>query len=126
MGNNQMWTVARYSNGNWETGGKPEDYDDTCEIFIIEGNDRTLVKKKAQGCRSKLRQRDKQVFSKLKAGDDLGHFGGNGIIVEQKNEKSVTSSGGDLFTLDDLRKMRMRYEFKTGLFTVALIRGSVR
>jgi len=118
----QMWTVARWPGGTWDTGGKPSDYDDSCEIFTIEGTDRAVVKKKAQGHRGKLRSQDKLTFERLKTGDDLGHFCGKGRTVERKNAKSVVS-GGDRFTLDDLRAMRRRYQFKTGLFTFALSRG---
>lgn len=121
----KMWTVARWPDGTWDAGGEPSDYDDSCEVYIMEGTDRAVVKRKAQGCRNKLRSQDKLAFGKLKAGDNLGHFGCKGRVVERRSTNSVVS-GGDLFTLDYLRKMRMRYQFKTGLFTVALTRGSVR
>lgn len=121
----KMWTVARWPDGTWDTGGEPSDYDDSCEVYIIEGTDRAVVKRKAQGCRNKLRSQDRLAFARLKVGDNLGRFGDKGRIVDRKNAKSVVS-GGELFTLDDLREMRRRYQFKTGLFTVALSRGSVR
>lgn len=54
------WTVARFKNGSWTTGGNPSDSDYAdCEVFVIEAPDRKTATKKAQATRSKQR-RDKQ------------------------------------------------------------------
>lgn len=53
------WTVARFPNGSWTTGGKPnsEDYEN-CEVFVIEADSREHATKKAQAKRSRQRKRD--------------------------------------------------------------------
>lgn len=35
------WTVARFPDGSWTTGGKPNDPDyANCEVFEVDANDR--------------------------------------------------------------------------------------
>ncbi len=49
----QLWTVARFPNGFWSTGGKPTDPDYAqCEVFTISATSRDEAKKKAQARRS--------------------------------------------------------------------------
>lgn len=49
----QLWTVARFPNGFWSTGGKPTDPDYAeCEVFAILATSREQAKKKAQARRS--------------------------------------------------------------------------
>ena len=43
------WTVARFPNGEWTTGGAPTDRDYAeCEIFVVDARSRCEAKKKAQ------------------------------------------------------------------------------
>lgn len=49
----QLWTVARFPNGFWSTGGKPTDPDYAeCEVFTILATSREQAKKRAQARRS--------------------------------------------------------------------------
>lgn len=44
-----VWTVARFPDGSWCTGGRPDDPDYAlCEVFRIEAESRDEAKKKAQ------------------------------------------------------------------------------
>ena len=54
-----LWTVARFPNGEWTTGGKPKDpeYDD-CEVFVVEADTREKAKRKAQAKRTRQRRAD--------------------------------------------------------------------
>ena len=53
------WTVARFPNGNWTTGGKPTDKDyENCEVFVVDAADRKSATKKAQAKRSRQRKAD--------------------------------------------------------------------
>lgn len=53
------WTVARFPNGSWTTGGKPTDMDYVgCEVFVIDSADRASATKKAQAMRSRQRKKD--------------------------------------------------------------------
>jgi len=48
-----LWTVARFPDGSWSTGGKPTDPDYAeCEVWQIEANSRQEATKKAQAKRS--------------------------------------------------------------------------
>lgn len=50
------WTVARFPNGSWSTGGEPNDKDyENCEVFVVEANSRELAKRKAQAKRRRQR-----------------------------------------------------------------------
>lgn len=46
----KLWTVARFPNGTWCTGGKPTD-SDYAESWVTQvwAKDRTSAKKKGQG-----------------------------------------------------------------------------
>lgn len=56
-----LWTVVRFPNGSWSTGGKPTDPDYAlCEIWQIEADSREKATKKAQTKRSAA-QRKKKV-----------------------------------------------------------------
>lgn len=52
-----MWTVVRFPNGSWSTGGRPEDpaYSE-CEVFRVEAGDRDEAKKLAQAIRRQKRR----------------------------------------------------------------------
>ncbi|WGX45679.1 hypothetical protein P7I94_00185 (plasmid) [Pseudomonas aeruginosa] len=43
-----VWTVARFPDGSWSTGGSPDDPDYAlCEVFRIEADSRDEAKKKS-------------------------------------------------------------------------------
>jgi hypothetical protein len=48
------WTVARFPNGSWTTGGKPDDpaYAE-CEVFVVYAKDRDVAKRTAQSQRQR-------------------------------------------------------------------------
>jgi hypothetical protein len=51
-----LWTVARFPNGSWSTGGKPTDPDYAlCEVWQIEADTREKATKKAQAKRARER-----------------------------------------------------------------------
>lgn len=53
------WTVARFPNGDWTTGGKPTDADyANCEVFVVDADSREKATKKAQAKRSRQRRAD--------------------------------------------------------------------
>lgn len=55
-----VWTVARYPNGSWDTGGKPDDPDYAeCEVFRVLATGRDQAKKLAQAERRKLMRKSK-------------------------------------------------------------------
>jgi len=56
----QMWTVARYPNGSWDTGGRMDDpgYAE-CEVFRVAAESRDQAKKKAQAERRKNLRKSK-------------------------------------------------------------------
>ena len=57
------WTVARYPNGSWITGGRPDDPDYAeCEVWVIDAETRDAAKRKAQAKRAyeKNRLKSKQ------------------------------------------------------------------
>ena len=48
-----LWTVVRFPNGSWSSGGKPSDPDyAACEVWQINADSRTIAVKKAQAKRS--------------------------------------------------------------------------
>jgi len=54
-----LWTVARFPNGEWTTGGKPKDPDyANCEVFVVDADTREKAKKKAQAKRTRQRRAD--------------------------------------------------------------------
>lgn len=43
------WTVARFPNGEWTTGGRPDDPEyEECEVFVVEAFTRNQAKANAQ------------------------------------------------------------------------------
>lgn len=57
---NRLWTVARYPNGSWDTGGLPDDPDYAeCEVFQIDASSREQAKKLAQAQRRKNLRKSK-------------------------------------------------------------------
>lgn len=46
---NQLWTVARFPNGEWTTGGRPDDpaYSES-RVYQVWAADRKEAKRKAQ------------------------------------------------------------------------------
>lgn len=53
----QLWTVVRFPNGSWSTGGKPTDPDYAeCEVWKIHATSREAATRKAQGRRSSARR----------------------------------------------------------------------
>lgn len=56
----QMWTVARYPNGSWDTGGRMDNPDYAeCEVFRVAAEGRDQAKKKAQAERRKNLRKSK-------------------------------------------------------------------
>lgn len=52
--NAKMWTVARFPNGSWSAGGKPDDPDYAlCEVFRVSATNDKEAKRKAQALRRK-------------------------------------------------------------------------
>jgi len=48
-----LWTVARFPNGSWTTGGRPDSPDYAqCEVWQIEASSRHEATKKAQAKRA--------------------------------------------------------------------------
>jgi hypothetical protein len=48
-----LWTVVRFPDGSWSTGGKPNDPDyASCEVWQIVAASRDEAKKKAQAKRA--------------------------------------------------------------------------
>jgi len=57
------WTVARFPDGSWTTGGSPLDSDyGGCELWIIDAPDRETAKRRAQGRRAALNARLKKML----------------------------------------------------------------
>jgi hypothetical protein len=45
----KLWTVARYPDGSWGTGGSPNDADYAhCEVYQVPASDRDSATKKAK------------------------------------------------------------------------------
>lgn len=62
------WTVARFPNGSWSTGGSPDDPDlAECEIFIVEADSPEKAKKKAQAKRARDRRSAATKVGRLRA-----------------------------------------------------------
>lgn len=61
-----LWTVARFPNGSWSTGGTPDSpgYDD-CEIWQIEATTREAATKKAQAHRSHRMLKAKKAAAQM-------------------------------------------------------------
>jgi hypothetical protein len=56
-----LWTVARFPDGSWSTGGKPNDPDYAkCEVWQIEAPSRDEAKKKAQAKRARAQAKLKK------------------------------------------------------------------
>lgn len=56
----RLWTVARFPNGSWSTGGKSDDPDySECEVFQVMASSRDEAKKRAQNERSRNRRKTK-------------------------------------------------------------------
>lgn len=55
MTDDQLWTVARFPDGSWSTGGKPSDpaYQ-CCDVYTVLATDRDGAKRKAQQFRRAL------------------------------------------------------------------------
>jgi len=59
-----LWTVARFPNGSWTTGGKPSDPDYAeCEVWRIDAESRDDAKKKAQSKRAAQQRKLKKESS---------------------------------------------------------------
>lgn len=57
-----LWTVARFPNQTWTTGGKPDDPDyANCEVWQIEAGSRREATKKAQAKRAYARKKEKKA-----------------------------------------------------------------
>lgn len=53
------WTVARFPNGSWSSGGKPDSKEyQSCEVFVVDADSREKATKKGQSQRSRQRRRD--------------------------------------------------------------------
>lgn len=56
-----LWTVARFPNGSWTTGGKPDSPDYAqCEVWQIEASSRRDATKKAQAKRAYAQAKQKK------------------------------------------------------------------
>lgn len=54
----RLWTVARFPNGSWSTGGKPTDPEYAlCEVFQVRASSREQAKRLAQSLRSRRRKK---------------------------------------------------------------------
>lgn len=54
-----LWTVARFPNGSWSTGGKTTDPDyASCEVWRIEADTREQATKRAQAKRRAAKRRE--------------------------------------------------------------------
>jgi hypothetical protein len=66
-----LWTVVRFPNGDWSTGGKPTDPDYAeCEVWQIEASSRDEAKKKAQAKRSRQQAKVKREADKRTSSDE--------------------------------------------------------
>lgn len=64
-----LWTVARFPNGSWASGGKPNDPDYAlCEVWRIEAPTRAKAIKAAQAKRGRAR-RKAAASTPLKGGE---------------------------------------------------------
>lgn len=64
-----LWTVARFPDGSWASGGKPTDSDYAlCEVWRIEADSRAEAVRKAQAKRSRARAKAKQAEAASKEG----------------------------------------------------------
>lgn len=53
-----IWTVTRYPNGQWSTGGKVNDPEhECCEVYRIPADNREAAKKRGQALRSRLKKK---------------------------------------------------------------------
>ena len=58
----KKWTVARFQDGTWSTGGSPDDPDyANCEVFVVSAASRETAKKKAQ--QQRYRKNKKEVLA---------------------------------------------------------------
>jgi hypothetical protein len=64
-----LWTVARFPDGSWSTGGKPgaPDYRH-CEVWQIEASSREDARKKAMAKRAAARRKGRKVDQVATAG----------------------------------------------------------
>ena len=54
------WTVVRFPDGTWSTGGKPDDPDfQHCEVFVVSAVSREQAKRKGQ--QKRYRQAKKEA-----------------------------------------------------------------
>jgi len=50
----ELWTVARFPDGSWSSGGQPDDPDYACcEVFQVEATSRDDAERKAKAERRK-------------------------------------------------------------------------
>lgn len=53
-----IWTVVRFPNGTWSTGGKVSDPEYTdCEVYRVPADSREAAKKRGQALRSRLKRK---------------------------------------------------------------------
>lgn len=53
-----IWTVVRFPNGEWSTGGKVSDPDHAyCEVYRVAADSREAAKKRGQALRSRLKRK---------------------------------------------------------------------
>lgn len=58
----QTWTVVRFPNGEWTTGGRPDSPTyEHCEVWEVEAASSEEAMKKAQGLRARERRNQKRV-----------------------------------------------------------------
>jgi hypothetical protein len=67
------WTVVRFPNGSWSTGGKPTDPDyAACEVWQIEANSRAEATRKAQAKRSQAKRKERSQASPTASTSGMG------------------------------------------------------
>jgi len=60
-----MWTVVRFPNGSWSTGGRPDDPEYAlCEVFEVVAGCRNEAKKLAQAVRYRKKRATAQKENK--------------------------------------------------------------
>jgi hypothetical protein len=58
----EIWTVARFPNGTWSYGGRPDDPDyEQCEVFRVLAADGPRAVRKAQGVRVRAKRKLKDA-----------------------------------------------------------------
>lgn len=70
-GKEELWTVVRFPNGSWSSGGRPDDPDyECCEVYQIPASSREEATRKAKSKRSYQQRKAKlEAERQAKAGN---------------------------------------------------------